>query len=231
MAILELRAARGWSASQTADRFLVTPATISSWMQRLDEEDSPIYLTSRGVHLSAEGGSYLEKEIVDHPGSEVIRIAGRDFLLERGAGGDDWVMSDLPAGRELKSSEVNRVQGALSGLRFEEVFVADDAEVSGLVFDQALRIDLEDGSGYVLSHAQDGDRHFLRIRGHNEVEQVAITIDESEEELEKKAEMLSRADEIDAFNSFHGSWIYEISDFAAQKLQLQRADLVESTDS
>jgi putative transposase len=38
MAILELRAARGWSASQTADRFLVTPATISSWMQRLDEE-------------------------------------------------------------------------------------------------------------------------------------------------------------------------------------------------
>jgi len=38
MAILELRAARGWSASQTADRFLVTPATIASWMQRLDEE-------------------------------------------------------------------------------------------------------------------------------------------------------------------------------------------------
>ena len=38
MAILELRAARGWSASQTADRFLVTPATVSSWMQRLDDD-------------------------------------------------------------------------------------------------------------------------------------------------------------------------------------------------
>jgi transcriptional regulator with XRE-family HTH domain len=38
MAILELRAARGWSASQTADSFLVTPATIASWMHRLDEE-------------------------------------------------------------------------------------------------------------------------------------------------------------------------------------------------
>jgi putative transposase len=38
MAILELRAARGWTAVQTADRFLVTPATITSWMQRLDEE-------------------------------------------------------------------------------------------------------------------------------------------------------------------------------------------------
>ena len=38
MAILELRAARGWSLSRTARRFLVTPATIASWMQRLDDE-------------------------------------------------------------------------------------------------------------------------------------------------------------------------------------------------
>jgi transcriptional regulator with XRE-family HTH domain len=38
MTILELRAARGWSIQQTADRFLVTAATISSWMKRIDEE-------------------------------------------------------------------------------------------------------------------------------------------------------------------------------------------------
>jgi len=38
MAILELRAARGWSLSQTARVFLVTPATIASWTARLDEE-------------------------------------------------------------------------------------------------------------------------------------------------------------------------------------------------
>ena len=38
MAILELRAARGWSQEQTADAFLVTAATIASWMKRADEE-------------------------------------------------------------------------------------------------------------------------------------------------------------------------------------------------
>src|SRR5881628_1803855 len=38
LAILELRAARGWSLAQTARVFLVTPLTISSWMGRLDEE-------------------------------------------------------------------------------------------------------------------------------------------------------------------------------------------------
>ena len=38
LAILELRAARGWSNQQAAAAFLVTAATIASWMQRVDEE-------------------------------------------------------------------------------------------------------------------------------------------------------------------------------------------------
>ena len=38
LAILELRAARGWTLAQTARIFQVTPLTIASWMRRLDEE-------------------------------------------------------------------------------------------------------------------------------------------------------------------------------------------------
>jgi transcriptional regulator with XRE-family HTH domain len=38
MAILELRAARGWSLAQTARAFLVTPLTIAQWLRRLDEQ-------------------------------------------------------------------------------------------------------------------------------------------------------------------------------------------------
>ena len=38
MAILELKAARGWSLKQTARVFSVTSATIASWMKRLDED-------------------------------------------------------------------------------------------------------------------------------------------------------------------------------------------------
>ncbi len=40
MSILELHAARDWSVCQTADVFHVTPATISGWMNRLDEQGS-----------------------------------------------------------------------------------------------------------------------------------------------------------------------------------------------
>lgn len=38
LAILELRAARGWSQSQTATALLVEPQTIATWMRRLDEQ-------------------------------------------------------------------------------------------------------------------------------------------------------------------------------------------------
>jgi transcriptional regulator with XRE-family HTH domain len=38
IAILLLRASHGWSLKQTAKRFLVTPATIASWVKRVDEQ-------------------------------------------------------------------------------------------------------------------------------------------------------------------------------------------------
>jgi len=38
MAILELRAARGWSLAQTARIFLLDPETVSSWIKRIDEQ-------------------------------------------------------------------------------------------------------------------------------------------------------------------------------------------------
>ena len=37
LAILELKAARGWSLTQTAKAFLVTPVTIAYWLKRIDE--------------------------------------------------------------------------------------------------------------------------------------------------------------------------------------------------
>ena len=38
MAVLQVKAARGWSLEQTAHAFLVTGTTIASWMGRVDQE-------------------------------------------------------------------------------------------------------------------------------------------------------------------------------------------------
>ena len=201
-----------------------------NYVQRFGDEDGEIYLTSQGVYISEGMDSYLDKQIVDHDRSQVLTVVGRDFRLERPDDGGDLELADVPAGKNAKSSEVGRLASALSGLRFDNVFIGDDEQVRGLLFEPALEISLEDGSGYVLSLAERDEKVYMKIRGQNEIQQVAITVDESEEELKEKAEMLTRADEIDAFNSFHGSWVYEIGEFTADKLQLTRSDLLESEE-
>jgi len=51
LAILELRAVRSWSLTQTADRFLVSTATVSSWMRRVNEE-GPSAIVQIGVPVN-----------------------------------------------------------------------------------------------------------------------------------------------------------------------------------
>ena len=63
MAILELKAARGWSLRQTADKFLVTPATIASWMQRVDEQDDALVQLREPVNKFPEFVRYAVQRL------------------------------------------------------------------------------------------------------------------------------------------------------------------------
>ena len=64
LAILEPRAARGWSQAQTARRFLITPAAVASWTERLDE-DGPDALvqTSEPVNKFPDFVGYLVRRL------------------------------------------------------------------------------------------------------------------------------------------------------------------------
>jgi len=48
MAILELKAARGWSLAQVARAFLVEPDTITAWLKRIDEIGAPALVQIKG---------------------------------------------------------------------------------------------------------------------------------------------------------------------------------------
>ncbi len=64
LAILELRAARGWSLAQTARRLLVTPLTVASWSHRLDEEGPNALVQMREpVNRFPEFVSYLVRRL------------------------------------------------------------------------------------------------------------------------------------------------------------------------
>src|SRR5437867_5117120 len=100
LAILELRAARGWTLSQTALILLVSPLTIASWMGRLDEEgpdalvrlpepvnrfpDAVSYLVRRLKTLCPTLGKVKIAQILDragfHLGPTTVRRMRQDTL-------------------------------------------------------------------------------------------------------------------------------------------------------
>ncbi|MGB5660614.1 MAG: DUF4340 domain-containing protein [Thermoanaerobaculia bacterium] len=198
------------------------------YVQRLDRPDDPIYLTSGEVHVTVDSSAFLRQQIIDVPVSEVARIVGADFTLTRQAEGGELRLIDAAASKETKGKQFGELESILRNLSFENVFVADDEAVRDLDLLPTLSVDLEDGSGYDLAVAEREGRYFLQIAGRHAVSQVAISLDEAEEELQEKADMLTRADEIDDFNQFHGSWIYEVGEADGRKLLLRKADLVEA---
>lgn len=197
-----------------------------TFVRRLDGDDRAIYLTEEGLRFATTPDRFLEKVILDVEESEVVQVQGGGFRLARDAERGNLKLVDLPPGSQANSAEVRRVADLLSPLRFEEVFLADDGELGDLHFEDAFRYELEDGSGYLLQAATAGERTFVRVSGFHTVDRVEIAMDTSEAELEEKADVLRRADEIQRFNADHGPWTYAVDQTTAESLAIRLRDLI-----
>jgi len=197
-----------------------------AFVRRVDDESGTVFLTSSRPSLNATKDGYLDKDIVDVKRDDVARITGADFAIL--AGEDGLKLQGVPGGREEKASEMNQIKGVLSFLRYDDVFLADDPAVAGLRFSPKLEVELKDGSGYRLALAERGEETYLQISGYHTVQRVMVSRDESDAQLEEKADTLARADEMAKFNAFHGSWVYRVSDAIADKIRLAKSDLTQS---
>ncbi len=141
----------------------------------------------------------------------------------------ELALAGLPDGKK-ESSKVAQLKGLLSSLRFDQHHLADAPEVADLVFTDRVDMELENGSIYVVEVASKGETNYLRIQGfHTAAEQggVSIARDATDEEVKQTSDVLEAIDNLQTFNAFHGSWIYEVSDIVADKVRLKASDLME----
>lgn len=210
-------------------RFLVGKAFeegSGNYVRRLDQEESPIYLTSSRVTFTTAGDEFLDKEIVDVKTADLAAVSGADFRLEKPEDGGAFELVDPPPGTKL-SAKANQLTAALSGLRFEKHLLANAPEVQGLRFDRVVEYDLPDDSGYRVEVAERDGEHYLQITGFHRAEQLSIARDAGEEEVKETADALARMDELQRFNNLHGSWIYQIGESTAKRFRVDKSDLVE----
>jgi hypothetical protein len=195
-----------------------------NYVTRTDTEDGEIYLTSSQVYLRTGDDEFVKKDVVDVESSEVIRVRGGNFELADEEG--TLKLVDLPAGKK-ETSQANSANSMLSGLRFSKQFLADAPEVLGVPFAAPVEVYLKDDSGYLVEVASVGEKHYLRIQAFHTAQQVSITQEAGDEEVQATADTLARLDEVKKFNAFHGSWVYEITEYVAKKIRLTRSDLME----
>ena len=210
-------------------RFLVGKAFEGggNYVRRVDGNDRTVYLTNKRVFLQTEGEDFVDKLILDVPRDQVASVRGQDFAFEKGEEeGATLSLVDLPEGKR-ESSQASQVKTVLQGLRFIAHHLADAAEAQGLVFDRQIEVQLDDGSGYVLESAARGDRHYLRIGAFHTAGRISIAQDASEEEVRETSEVLERADELQGFNAFHGSWVYEVTVNTADRVRATKSDLLD----
>lgn len=84
LAILVLRAARGWTAAETARRFLITVATLATWMKRLDENgpDALVAVSEPVNRFPDFVGEIVRRLRASFPALGKVRIA--DMLARAG---------------------------------------------------------------------------------------------------------------------------------------------------
>lgn len=199
-----------------------------AYVQRVGKEDT-IYLTTSQPYLTTDPDGFLKKEILNVAQADIARIEGADFVIARGEGENAALeLTAVPPGKKAKASEVNKVTSGLSFLNCTRVFLADDPQVAGLDFNEHLRYELKDTTGYDLYGATRDGRYFLKVQAYHNVEQITFALDEAEAQLKEKADLRARLDDIESFNQFHGSWIYEVNENVMAKLRLRKAQLLEN---
>lgn len=198
------------------------------YLQRFDGEDQNIYLSSKGIFLSTGSDQYLDKEIVDVAADQIQAVTAPKFTISTQE--NQLTLDGIPSGKEVDSAKLTNVTSALKGLSFEKVFLADDSQVQGMAFNQAMTFTLKDDSTYQVATAVKAEKTYIKISATHKNERIGVSMEDSEEQLEEKASVLERMNEVQAFNQRHGSWVYELGDFSAKKFTQTKADLLKDPE-
>jgi putative transposase len=126
LAILELRAARGWSQAQTAEHMQITPATVAAWTGRLNEE-GPGALVQMPVPVNRfpEFVAYIVRKLkVLCPTMGKVRIA--NFLARGGLHlGSTTVARMLAERPRLRPRDQAMITRAIRSTRPDQIWNVD----------------------------------------------------------------------------------------------------------
>jgi len=198
---------------------------------RLASEDQ-VYVTENAPWLRSKAIEFVNQEIASVKREDVnavtVTTPEGTYSLRPQKGGDGVVLADLPADKKLKDADAKSVFNALASLRFEDV--NNPESIHGLVFDHTYTCRLNNSTEYKLRLAKKGQKTYLLCEAQfTDVSKVTIDTSkvDSPEELKKKEAKLLADEGAQKFTRRHKGWVYEIADWKAKYLTMDRSGLLE----
>ncbi len=162
------------------------------------EGESQTWLSDRRLDLPATTLGWLERAVMDIPASELREVTLRhpdgDFVQLRAASddGEDWVLMNVPEGREaVQMWQLRPIANGLANLNLEGVRAHQQVPADAV---RALYV-TRDGLNFVASLFQDEDGRWVHFTVSAE---VAATGDGDPEPAQEDTEALANATAVDA---------------------------------
>ena len=191
-----------------------------------------VYATDKWTSFSTKVSDYVDTELVKVAKDDVVevRVQQKDstYTATRDKDGKA-TLKDAPKGKRAKTSDVESLFDALSGLTLDDIAVGADAAADP---DTTFTCKTSKHTTYVLKLSKKDDKHYVKLAVQGppaELVEKSRTIgkDEPQAELDKKDAVLKANDLAGAFNARHSNWVYEIASWSAGRLRKPLSDLVE----
>jgi len=203
-------------------------------------QDTYVRLTSDDTVFLARSVPWFRDKALDYINQEIATVKREDvnavtvttlegaYTLRPQKEGDGVVLAGVPADKKLKDSDAKSVFNALASLRFDDVNRPED--VKGLAFDHGYVCRLNNSTEYRLQLAKKGAKTYLICEAQY-TDPAKVTINpnqvDSQDELKKKEAKLQAQENAVKFASRHKGWVYEIPDWKAKFLMMNRSALLE----
>ena len=199
-----------------------------------DSKMSERVLSAPDVPWISDGAmSYIEQELISAESDEIESVTvgspKGEFTLKKEEDGDDPVLVDMPAGKQLKSSDARSVLTVLTSFRFDDV----KKKPADMTFERHYICKLKNSTEYTLRIAKENDKTYIACTAQfTDTTPVRMKpgVVESEEELKAKEAKLLAHEAANTFRSKHEGWLYEITDYKAKNLTKDLADLLEDVE-
>ena len=194
--------------------------SFGTYLRRPDSQQA--WLVNQEIPADRKIEDWLDREILNIAQGEIAMMeitpaAGEGYSITRDQPEGDFVLEEAPEDKTLDQGAVKRIASALYFLNLKDVEARDGFQMPEET--SVARLTTYDGLGVLIEVASVEDRHWAFFT-------VGYTGDPDAESDEAKAAQ-ARADDL---NAKVGPWVFEISNFEADRLRQPLTELFKKDD-